>query len=111
MVRIFIDIIAYLWEILSFLHLLLEGFQAFVDGHEFDDGAPAVDEELEGVFHFAEGAHDLLHDAEGDNTRYQGRPQRDVGKEDAGLQIAPFDKVEIEVVAIQHEVVFAHVFI
>ena len=87
----------------------LEGAQALVDRDQLDDRRPGIDQVLERRLDPAEGAQDLLHDAEGDAAGNDGRRERDVGHEDVGLQVAVAGDVEVEVVEIQAEIVAAHV--
>ncbi len=86
-----------------------ESAQALVDRHQLDDRRPRIDQILEGRFHLAEGAQDLLHDAEGEAGGNDGRRQRNIGHHDARLKIAVAGDVEIQVVEIDAEIVSAHV--
>src|SRR5689334_17872478 len=83
--------------------------EPFVYGDEFDDRGPATHKILERAFHPAEGANDLLHDTESDDARNQGRPEGDIGNQDAELQIRVPGHVKVHVMKEQPEVVSPHV--
>src|ERR1700735_4447007 len=64
-----------------------------------------MDQILERALHPAKGANDLLHGAEGDYASHQGRPEGDIGNQDAELQIGVSGHVKIHVVKEQAKIV------
>ena len=85
-----------------------ESHQAFVDRHQFNNGCPGVHQELKGILYPTEGVVYLLVNAESNCSCNECRPQCYQRYEIGTQQVGVAKYIEIEVVEIELEVVFAH---
>src|SRR5271169_5585205 len=91
------------------MDLGLEAAQSLIDREQVDNGAPGIDEILEGTSDLRERRQDLLHYAERNLAGGDRRHQKDIRKDDISLQINVAAYVEVHEVKIKPEVVVADI--
>src|SRR5689334_3521751 len=83
----------------------LKGLETLVDGQQFDDRRPGVDEILEGIADLSKSRRDLLEDTVGDGAGNDGRCHKEIDEKIVGLQIERAGNIEIQIVKIEREII------